>query len=116
MFVKYLGTDLEDVGGRIFHDEGSIIWLPILMELEVVLVPGQTLPLTAFYPPTVSMFRKIISKDKTFGVVCVNNFAQYGTTAEIFQYQENSDLAGFKIKAKGRQRFKLLEQKHQSPG
>lgn len=111
-----MGTDFEDIGGRTFHDEGSIIWLPILMELEVVLVPGQTLPLSVYYPPTVSMFRQIIAKDKTFGVVCVNSLTQYGTTAEIFQYQEDNNLAGVKIKARGRQRFKLLEQKRQTPG
>ncbi|KAK6624825.1 hypothetical protein RUM44_011689 [Polyplax serrata] len=114
---EYLGNDLEEVGGRTFHDEGSIIWLPILMELEVVLVPGQTLPFTAFSPATVSMFREIISKDKTFGVMCLNSLAQYGTTAEIYQYQADNDITGFRIKAKGRQRFKLLEQKReQTPG
>lgn len=87
-----------------------------MKELEVILVPGQTLPLTAFAPSSIAMFRKIISKDKTFGVVCVNSSAQYGTTAEIYQYQEGSGLAGFKIKARGRQRFKLLEQKRIMPG
>lgn len=99
------------------------MWLPILLELGVVLVPGQTLPLTVFYPPTIAMLREIICKDKTFGVVCVRQapyqkkaLAQFGTTAEIFQYQEEGDLAGFKIKAKGRQRFKLLEQKRRMPG
>lgn len=99
------------------------MWLPILLELGVVLVPGQTLPLTVFYHPTIAMLREVISKDKTFAVVCVRNvpfqkkaLAQYGTTAEIFQYQEENDLAGFKIKAKGRQRFKLLEQKRHMPG
>lgn len=114
---------MEELRGITLHDEGSILGLPILLELGVVLVPGQTLPLTAFYPPTVSMLREVISKDKTFGVVCVRSvpnqrkaLAKFGTTAEIFQYQEDGDLVGFKIKAKGRQRFKLLEQERNRPG
>ncbi|PNF42523.1 hypothetical protein B7P43_G08253 [Cryptotermes secundus] len=120
---NYLGENLEELRGRTVLDDGSFQLLPLLPQPGVVLVPGQTLPLMVFYPPTVSMLRKIISTNGTFGVICVRYFeasnpkmANVGTTAEIYEYRDEEDLAGFRIKAKGRQRFRVMESQRQVDG
>nr|CAD7463682.1 unnamed protein product [Timema tahoe] len=118
----YLGNDLEELQGRTMLDDDSIQTLALLPQPGVVLVPGQTLPLSVFYPPTVSMLRQSIATDRTFGVVCVSRYlysprlAEVGTTAEIYEFQEEERSAGFRVKAKGRQRFKILETHRQVDG
>jgi Lon protease-like protein len=42
--------------------------------------------------------------------------ANIGTTAEIYEYRDEEDLAGFCIKAKGRQRFRVMESQRQVDG
>lgn len=44
--------------------------------------------------------------------------AQFGTTAEIYAYREEQDFGNeiVKVKAVGRQRFKVLELRTQSDG
>jgi Lon protease-like protein len=42
--------------------------------------------------------------------------ANIGTTAEIYEYRDEEDLAGFCIKAKGRQRFHVMESQRQVDG
>uniref|UniRef100_A0A1B6E425 Protein cereblon n=2 Tax=Clastoptera arizonana TaxID=38151 RepID=A0A1B6E425_9HEMI len=110
---SYLGEDLEVLRGRTLLEDGSKHDLDILYHTYVVLVPGQTLPLTVFDPTTINMFQRCISKDHTFGVLCRSienvNTTLIGTTAEIYEYQnEVVQEARFRIKAKGRQRFKVL--------
>ena len=70
-FIQYLGENLVELRGRTLLDDGSVQRLPLLPQLGVVLVPGQTLPLMVFYPPTISMLRNIITTNGTFGVICV---------------------------------------------
>ncbi|XP_049791902.1 protein cereblon [Schistocerca nitens] len=118
----YLG-DLEEVRGRIVLDDGSLQTIPILPQPGVVLVPGQTLPLTVFYPPTVSMLRRSINTDRIFGVICIKyvnsspaTIANVGTTAEIYEFQDEESDFGFRIKAKGRQRFRVIESNRQVDG
>lgn len=120
---NYLGENLVELRGRTVLDDGSIQRLPLLPQLGVVLVPGQTLPLMVFYPPTVSMLRNIITTNGTFGVICVRSFeasnpkmVNIGTTAEIYEYRDEEELAGFCIKAKGRQRFRVVESQRQVDG
>jgi Lon protease-like protein len=42
--------------------------------------------------------------------------ANIGTTAEIYEYRDEEDLDGFRIKAKGRQRFRVMESQRQVDG
>jgi Lon protease-like protein len=42
--------------------------------------------------------------------------AHVGTTAEIYEYRDEEELAGFCIKAKGRQRFRVMEWQRQVDG
>ncbi len=67
--VKYLGSDMEEFHGRTLHDEDSVQNLPVLPHITLILIPGQTLPLQLFRPQEVSMFRNLISQDRTFAVL-----------------------------------------------
>ena len=66
----------------------------------------------------------MIETSKTFGVVSLrwrdessSGAGVVGTTAEIFQYQEGEgEAAGLKIKARGRQRFRILSTRRQVDG
>lgn len=42
--------------------------------------------------------------------------AEIGTTAEIYEYRDEEDMAGFCIKAKGRQRFRVIKSQRQVDG
>ncbi len=55
--------------GRTIHDDDSLISLPILSLNDVVLLPGQILPLFLFQPVAVSMIKRVLDKDRTFGYV-----------------------------------------------
>ena len=41
---------MDEFSGRTYHEPGSHVTLPLLMRPDLVLVPGQTLPLHLFRP------------------------------------------------------------------
>ncbi|XP_071082193.1 protein cereblon-like [Haliotis cracherodii] len=117
---SYLGTDLEDVRGRTIHDDDSCVTIPLLALPGVVLVPGQTIPLHLFQHHMVAMIKNVAEKDKTFGVITFRYQSEHtptlsnlGTTAEIFSIKdETDDISGIstvRVKAKGRQRFEVID-------
>ncbi|GAB1291123.1 Protein cereblon [Apodemus speciosus] len=118
----YLGADMEEFHGRTLHDDDSCQVIPVLPEVMMILIPGQTLPLQLSHPQEVSMVRNLIQKDRTFAVLAYSNVqereAQFGTTAEIYAYREEQEfgIEVVKVKAIGRQRFKVLELRTQSDG
>ncbi|OXB61839.1 hypothetical protein ASZ78_000993 [Callipepla squamata] len=118
----YLGSDMEEFHGRTLHDDDSCQVIPVLPHVMVMLIPGQTLPLQLFHPQEVSMVRNLIQKDRTFAVLAYSNVrereAHFGTTAEIYAYREEQEygIETVKVKAIGRQRFKVLELRTQSDG
>ncbi|XP_072454731.1 protein cereblon isoform X4 [Notamacropus eugenii] len=118
----YLGSDMEEFHGRTLHDDDSCQVIPVLPQVMMMLIPGQTLPLQLFHPQEVSMVRNLIQKDRTFAVLAYSNIqereAHFGTTAEIYAYREEQDfgIEIVKVKAVGRQRFKVLEIRTQSDG
>ncbi|XP_068702174.1 protein cereblon-like isoform X2 [Montipora foliosa] len=122
---QYLGDEMDEFSGRTYHEPGSHVNLPLLMMPDLVLVPGQTLPLHLFRPQIVSMIKNIIEKDRTFGLVNSRNsgnqsqlLAAIGTTVEIFSMKEETDsgICTLRIKATGRQRFKIKELRRQVDG
>ncbi|XP_029288031.1 protein cereblon [Cottoperca gobio] len=119
---SYLGLDMEEFHGRTVHDEDSCQTIPVLPHTAVMLVPGQTLPLQLFRPQEVSMMRSIIQKDRTFAVLAHSDVgepeAEFGTTAEIYAYREEQEygIETVKVKAVGRQRFKVHEIRTQADG
>lgn len=104
-----MGNNLEECRGRTLLDEGIHMNLPLLR--SIVLFPGQTLPMAVFGSHVVDMLAKCIQNNRTFGVVCLqeDKLEPIGTTAEIYEYLQGSPEEGFRIKAKGRQRFQILE-------
>ncbi|XP_050813447.1 protein cereblon isoform X3 [Gopherus flavomarginatus] len=118
----YLGSDMEEFHGRTVHDDDSCQMIPVLPHVVMMLIPGQTLPLQLFHPQEVSMVRNLIQKDRTFAVLAYSNVrereAHFGTTAEIYAYREEQEfgIETVKVKAVGRQRFKVLEIRTQSDG
>lgn len=71
--LQYLGNDLTVLHGRTLldDDEGSSHWLPLLPHADVVLVPGQTLPLSVYHQPTVQMINRVLGGNRIFGAVCM---------------------------------------------
>ncbi|XP_054276612.1 protein cereblon [Macrosteles quadrilineatus] len=113
---SYLGEELEVVRGRTVFEEGSVVTLDLLQHADVVLMPGQTLPLAVFDSRTINMLENCISNDKTFGVLACWSSERntkvdcIGTTAEIYEYlPEEGTRLGLRVKACARQRFRLLE-------
>jgi len=120
----YLGEGRE-VGGRTILDDELLQSLPLLSQPGLSLIPGQLLPLHLFNPSLISMMKSVIESSKTFGVVNLKADTSswkgvVGTTAEIFEYREAEDAddreVGLKIKARGRQRFKLISTRRQVDG
>jgi len=68
-FQQYLGNDLEDVHGRTIHDDSSVVTLPVYSLNDVVLLPGQLLPLFLYDPLSVSMIKRVLDKDRTFAYI-----------------------------------------------
>ncbi|XP_065207678.1 protein cereblon [Planococcus citri] len=111
---KYLG-ELEQIRGRIIMDDDSIQKIPLLIPSNpVMLVPGQTVPLIENQESGINVLKYAVESDHIFGIISsafwdpnkkVSNAV--GTTAEIYEYAQTEN--GFIIKAKGRQRFKILK-------
>lgn len=125
---SYLGDDLEDVRGRTVHDEDTVVTLPLLPLPDMVLVPGQVIPLHLFQQRLVAMLRSLAETDKTFGVFTysidpddsTSDLAQIGCTAEIFSMKNETDeatgLSTLRAKARGRQRFQILSMHREITG
>lgn len=117
---SYLGRDMETVHGRTFFDEGSIVSLPILIQPGFVGVPGQTFPLTTDHPRTVAMLRNALDGNRTFGILSIrlenSHLEKIGSSAEIYEFGESDIDSSLRIKAKVRQRFKVIESRQQVDG
>jgi len=117
-FTQYLGQ-ANEVSGRIILEEGRTQELVLVPHRSVILLPGQTLPMAVFHPTEIAQLKRLIQSVKTFASVYVRttargemNEANVGTTAEIFEFREadeETEEVGFKIKVKGRQRFKIID-------
>ncbi|XP_023335486.1 protein cereblon [Eurytemora carolleeae] len=119
---SYLGS-VRELSGRTILDENEIITLPLVSIRGFVLMPGQIFPLTLFHPSGISQMRTLINSTKTFGVITMGIdpskcSGEIGTTAEVFEYQDVEDVNSveFKIKARGRQRFKVVSVRRQING
>lgn len=125
---SYLGN-MEEVRGRTLLDEGSCVDLPVIVQQNLICVPGQTLPLNVSHPHTISTLRQVIDGNRTFGILSFRPFEpdiqeikfRIGSTAEIYEYgEQNEDQFdsnfGFRVKAKVRQRFKVINARRQLNG
>eukprot|EP00057_Strongylocentrotus_purpuratus_P031067 XP_783498.3 PREDICTED: protein cereblon [Strongylocentrotus purpuratus] len=123
----YLGSDLEEYSGRTVLDDECSISLPLVQLPGVVLVPGETIPLHLFNPRLISMMKHILQNNRTFGMlydsrdrasIQDSSIPDVGTTAEIFSAKEEDDggIETMRLKAMGRQRFKVMETRRQADG
>lgn len=127
---------MEELQGRVVLDEDSVLEIPIVV-MNFHLIPGQTLPMTVFHAVFQNAIRRCVVNDRVFGVVnsgiesidgrFVVSKNALGTVAEIYEFQEESDQpanpidvmqigTNFALKAKGRQRFNVLEVRRQADG
>jgi len=120
----YFGTEVE-VEGRTILEESQVQTVPLISMPGFILMPQQVFPLTVFHPSVISLLRRVLSTSKTFGVVNLQADSAVwkglvGTTAEIFEYGEEDPTdhtsIGFKVKARGRQRFKLMSTRREIDG
>jgi len=123
----YMGDNMEELHGRTIHPEGEVVIMPLFFQPGVVLAPGQTLPLNLFHPHPISMMKKVIEADKTFGMMMSkgsqlpaerNLFATIGVTCEIYSVREESvfGVEQMSLKCEGRQRFRILSKQFQVDG
>ena len=124
---QYMGESRE-IGGRIILEENLYVDIPVISQPGIILMPGQTLPMTFFQPSVISMMKRLVETTKTFGVLHKRyrssqpglvEEASVGTTAEIYECREpsaSSTDVGYHIKAKGRQRFRLISIRRQADG
>ncbi|KAK4014670.1 hypothetical protein OUZ56_027187 [Daphnia magna] len=123
----YLGA-MEEVRGRTLLDEDSIVEMPVVVQDGLICVPGQILPLTISHPHIIAMMRQVIEGNHIFGILSFRPFephinnAKYkiGATAEIYEYGEEAEGFesgfGFRIKARIRQRIKVIQARRQIDG
>ncbi|XP_053206899.1 protein cereblon-like [Panonychus citri] len=115
---SYLGNNLRELSGRVVLDDEALITLPLLSLTGVILIPGQILPLQLEHPSMIAMMLNAIEKERTFGILASNS--DVGTTVEIRSYsrevEDDADENVLRIKAEGRQRFKLVEKWRQDDG
>jgi len=96
----------------------SVRELPLFPLPEVVLFPGQSLPLHIFEFRYRMMINTVLESDRTFGVVMwnpeTNQPSNIGCCAQILQYHRLPDDR-FKILTIGQQRFRVLEYTREKP-
>ena len=121
------------MSGRNILEEDLVQEIVLHFHPNVILLPGQTVPLTLFRTNEVSAMKRLIETTKTFGLVPREYLAYFyagnvgkptvppivGTTAEIYEFRdppEDSNEVGLKLKIKGRQRFRVLSSRTQADG
>jgi ATP-dependent Lon protease len=96
----------------------SVRELPLFPLPELVLFPGQSLPLHIFEYRYRMMINTVLESDRMFGVVMWDSEtgkpANIGCVAQIIQYHRLPDDR-FKILTTGQQRFRVLEYVRETP-
>jgi ATP-dependent Lon protease len=84
--------------------------LPIF-PLELVLYPGETIPLHIFEPKYKAMVRECLSGDRSFGVLLVDGgeLSEVGCIAQIREILKQYPDGRLDISVEGRERFRVEE-------
>lgn len=111
----YLGNDLQESRGRLVLAENSKTTLELINFRHIVLIPGQTLPITTtnLNPIIYYCLLDCVKTGKTtIGLMSEPALNPIGTTAEIrnYSYFENGEFLELRLILEGRQRFKLLSE------
>lgn len=105
----YLGEDLQDSRGHRILIEGTYATLPLLNIGNLVLLPGQSMPVsTASLHHRVSQYLKVCldQGQNTFGTMYNPQTNHIGTIADIRSFSAQGEEYNFIIE--GRQRFQLI--------
>jgi cereblon len=112
---QYLGQDLQESGGTQIFAEDSLVKLPLFNLRHIVLLPGQTLPITtaALSARIHRSLKGYISKGVSIiGLMSDPRTHSVGTTAEIRNFSQQDDH--IRLILEGRQRFKQVSQPFES--
>lgn len=119
----YLGR-LDEVSGCNILPADTHVELPIFRDHHTLLLPTHTLPLYVFHPVLVATVHHALTRTaNTFGFIkarhdaCVTNLV--GTTAEIYELDRETGAVGvqrYMMKARGRQRFRVISTSTQDNG
>ncbi|XP_026466824.1 protein cereblon-like [Ctenocephalides felis] len=106
----YLGTDMLPVSGCLVLEQNSVYELPLLAHHSLIF-PNQILPMMPHIMHA-SRLSKEIEGSHVFGLVCPNETGkemfEYGIICEIFEKEPDHDTDIVRVKARGRQRFRVL--------
>lgn len=113
-FVPAAGARPADRGGTAGADGG---FLP-LFPLEIVVFPGQLLPLHIFEPRYKQLFRECQDDGITFGMppYAEGHIAEYGTEMALEQVFKTYDNGELDAVARGVGVFRLIELRERVPG
>ncbi|XP_076813095.1 protein cereblon-like isoform X1 [Clavelina lepadiformis] len=126
---SYLG-EMEECSGVAYQEEDTYLTMNVLYFPDVVLIPGQNLPLHISRPNQVSMIRQVMQQaDKTFGILTIKNtfnvrneiarkYYNIGCTAEIRSYQDREEyqITVLHLIVVGRQKFTVMKSQNQLDG
>lgn len=108
---RYLGGDFEESRGLELYMENSFVTLPIINLVDVVILPGQRLPLSpAHLHYRIQHILRQCLKDntKTIGIIHNAPSNPIGTTIEVRSYSIRGPE--FFFICEGRQRFQLVSE------
>lgn len=106
---QYLGDNMQESEGIQIFAEDSLVRLPLFNFRHIVMLPGQTLPITtAALGPRIyrSLLMSIDRNISIIGLMSDPRANPVGTTAEIRNYSRQEDQ--IRLILEGRQRFKLI--------
>lgn len=105
---------MDNLHGYTLYDEGTEVDL-LGIHIDTVVCPGYTLPLLIDYHRELEIMREYMQTSKTFVLVMESNelfnnelVYTHGVTMEIIEYSETQKSLA--LKAKGRQRCKIVKQ------
>lgn len=61
---------MEEVAGTTVLQSNALVTVPLIIRENLIVIPGQTLPLHIYEPSQVRMMQQLVSGDKIFGVLC----------------------------------------------
>jgi Lon protease-like protein len=110
-----MGSDMEFITQPAASlEEGRVYELLALVQSGIVTFPEHILPLVLYSPPLISALRSVFNDLKVIALIPAKpnsstadpSLAQFGTTAEVYEYSGSEP--GLRIKTRVKQRFKVI--------
>ncbi|CAK4717292.1 hypothetical protein LEN26_008766 [Aphanomyces euteiches] len=112
---SYLGEDMAVLGSKSAHFvPGSVVDMPLVVLPDLVIFPGETLPLRMLSTWTLqSMTSRLRHGNDVFAIINTERPRHVGTLIQIERVYEQGDMY-LSIVGRGRQRFEFIERLHVS--